>query len=426
MPWRAASYLPLLRGDRLRADEMHDQGPCKHSGGLSLERGVVVEVPDLDFVASTLNMHRGGKIHVASAFPLMTRADLARAYTPGVADVCRAIVRDRTLMFTHTIKSNSVAVVTDGTAVLGLGNIGPYAAEPVMAGKAMLFSEMAGVDAFPICLDTTDPDEIVRTVKLISPVFGGINLEDISAPRCFEIEDRLDAELDIPVFHDDQHGTAVVVLAALINALRLTGRDWPTLRVVILGAGAAGVACSRMLLAAGVRDVIVFDRTGSIRIGREDLTAVKRQLAETTNPRGFAGSLSGALRDADVLIGLSGPGTVRREDIASMSADSIVLAMANPDPEIYPEQLEGTPASVIGTGRSDYPNQVNNVLAFPGIFRGALDAGATMINDEMKIAAARAIASCVTDAELESRRIVPDVLDRRVAGTVARAVCGNS
>jgi malate dehydrogenase (oxaloacetate-decarboxylating) len=281
---------------------------------------------------------------------------------------------------------------------------------------------MAGVDAFPICLDTTDPDEIVRTVKLISPVFGGINLEDISAPRCFEIETRLDAELDIPVFHDDQHGTSVVVLAALMNALRLTGRAWPNLRVVIVGAGAAGVACTEMLIAEGVRDVIVFDRIGSIDLGREDLTDVKRDLAEMTNPRRLTGSLSGALIDADVLIGVSGPGVVRREEIASMAPDAIVLALANPEPEIFPELLTGTSVRVIGTGRSDYPNQVNNVLAFPGIFRGALDAAATAINAEMKIAAARAIADCVSETELQSGRIVPDALDRRVAVAVAGAV----
>jgi malate dehydrogenase (oxaloacetate-decarboxylating) len=381
-----------------------------------------MEAPDVDFVASTMDLHLGGKIHIASAFPLTTRAQLSRAYTPGVAEVCRAIMRDPSIAFTHTIKSNTVAVVTDGTAVLGLGNIGPLAAEPVMAGKAMLFGEMGGVDAFPICLDTTDPDEIVRTVKLIAPVFGGINLEDISAPRCFEIEERLDAELDIPVFHDDQHGTAVVVLAALTNALRLTGRDWAGLRVVVLGAGAAGVACTRILLGAGVRDVVVFDRVGSISAARTNLTSVKRALAETTNPRGFAGDIAGALAGADVLVGVAGPGLVRRDDLGAMAPDAIVLAMANPEPEIFPEEMTGTPVRIMGTGRSDYPNQVNNVLAFPGIFRGALDVGATTINGEMKIAAARAIAGCVSDGELESGRIVPDVLDRRVPAAVAMAV----
>src|SRR5579872_5232153 len=299
-----------------------------------------------------MDLHLGGKIHVVGAFPLTTRADLSRAYTPGVAEVSRAIARDPSLAFTHTIKSNSVAVVSDGTAVLGLGDIGPLAAEPVMSGKAMLFNEMAGVDAFPICLDTKDPEEIVRTVKLIAPVFGGINLEDISAPRCFDIEERLDAELDIPVFHDDQHGTAVVVLAALTNALQLTGREWRSLRVVVLGAGAAGVATSKMLLSAGVDDLVVFDRAGPIHPGRRDLTGVKRRLAETTNPRRLSGDLAGALRGADVCIGVSGPGLLRRADLMQMSRRAIVLAMANPVPEIYPDEVSGTPVTVMGTGRS--------------------------------------------------------------------------
>ncbi|HET7378858.1 MAG TPA: NADP-dependent malic enzyme [Gaiellales bacterium] len=373
--------------------------------------------------ASTpMDVHLGGKIHVTAAFPLNSRADLSRAYTPGVAEVSRAIARDPSLAFTHTIKSNSVAVVTDGTAVLGLGDIGPLAAEPVMAGKAMLFNEMAGVDAFPICLDTKDPDEIVRTVKLIAPVFGGINLEDISAPRCFDIEERLDAELDIPVFHDDQHGTSVVVLAALTNSLRMTDREWGDLRVVVLGAGAAGVATTRMLLSVGAGEVVVFDRAGAIHRARRDLTGAKRRLAETTNPRRLSGGLASALRGADVFIGVSGPGLLRREDLMGMRRDAIVLAMANPVPEIYPDDVEGTPVRIVGTGRSDYPNQVNNVLAFPGIFRGALDAGATTINAEMKLAAARAIAGCVSLEELAAGRIVPDVLDRRVAPAVAAAV----
>ncbi len=381
-----------------------------------------MEAPDLDFVASTMDLHLGGKIRVTPSFPLRTRAQLARAYTPGVAEVCRAIVRDPSLVHTHTIKANSVAVVTDGTAVLGLGNIGPLAAEPVMAGKAMLFAEMAGVDAFPICLDTTDPDEIVRTVRLIAPVFGGINLEDISAPRCFQIEEQLDAALDIPVFHDDQHGTAVVVLAALTNALKLTGRDWKSLRVVILGAGAAGVACMKMLRSAGVSDIVGVDRHGCINTARRDLTPVKQMIAETTNPRAVDGGVRAALENADVFIGLSGPGLVGRDDVARMAPDAIVLAMANPEPEIFPEETTGTPVRVIGTGRSDYPNQVNNVLAFPGIFRGALDAGATCINAEMKLAAAHAIASCVSEQDLAAGTIVPGVLDRRVPMAVAEAV----
>jgi len=381
-----------------------------------------MEARDPDFVASTLNMHLGGKIHVTSAFPLETRTQLSRAYTPGVAEVCRAILKDPALAFTHTIKSNSVAVVTDGTAVLGLGNIGPLAAEPVMAGKAMLFSEMASVDAFPICIDTTESDEIVRTVELIAPVFGAINLEDISAPRCFDIEERLDARLDIPVFHDDQHGTAVVVLAALINALRLTGRDWNGLRVVVVGAGAAGIACMRMLLAAGVHDIVGFDSTGCLHAGREDLASAKRQIAEATNPRGFKGDVAGALVGADVFIGVARSSLLRRSDLMLMAPDAILLALANPDPEIHPEDVAGTPVRVIGTGRSDYPNQVNNALAFPGIFRGALDAAATTINAKMKLAAARAIAACVSEVHLEAGIIVPDVLDRRVPAAVASAV----
>ena len=385
-----------------------------------------MEAPEADFVNAIMDMHLGGKIRIAPSFPLQTRAQLASAYTPGVAEVCRALVRDPSLAHSHTIKSNCVAVVSDGTAVLGLGDIGPVAAEPVMAGKAMLFQQMGGVDAFPICLDTKDTEEIIRTVKAIAPVFGGINLEDISAPRCFEIETRLDAELDIPVFHDDQHGTAVVVLAALTNALRLTGRSWDSLRVVILGAGAAGVACTKILLAAGVRDIIGFDRTGAIHNERDELTPIKRWFAEKTNPRAVRGRIREALLGADVFIGLSGPGLVTREDLLGMAPESIVLAMANPEPEIYPEEIALTPVRVIGTGRSDYPNQVNNVLAFPGIFRGALDAGATTINDEMKRAAAEAIASCVSEEELEQGRIVPDVLDRRVPEAVAAAVAATA
>jgi malate dehydrogenase (oxaloacetate-decarboxylating) len=387
---------------------------------------MLMEEPEPELGSSAMDLHLGGKIHVSAAFPLTTRDHLSKAYTPGVAEVSRAIARDPALAFTHTIKSNSVAVVSDGTAVLGLGDIGPLAAEPVMSGKAMLFNEMAGIDAFPICLDTTDADEIVRTVELIAPVFGGINLEDISSPRCFDIEQRLDAALDIPVFHDDQHGTAVVVLAALTNALRLTGRDWDSLRVVVLGAGAAGVATTKMLLSVGVRDVAVFDRAGCISTARRELTPIKRRLAETTNPRGLRGDLAEALTGADVFIGVSGPGLVRRADVLAMARHSIVLAMANPVPEIFPEEVAGAPVAVMCTGRSDYPNQVNNVLAFPGIFRGALDACATTINAEMKLAAARAIAGCVSSQELDEGRVVPDVLDRRVAPAVAAAVADSA
>ncbi len=367
-------------------------------------------------------LHRGGKLRIESSVPVDSAAVLARAYTPGVASVCRAIARQPELAHTHSIKSNTVAVVTDGTAVLGLGDIGPLAAEPVMSGKAMLFADMAGVQAFPICLDTRDPDEIVQTVKLIAPVFGGINLEDIAAPRCFEIEARLDAELDIPVFHDDQHGTAIVVMAAMINALELTGRRFEDLRVVISGIGAAGVACTRMLQDAGVADVVGFDSAGAVFVGRHGLRGIKHWYAEATNPSGFSGSLRGALRGADVFIGLSRGGLLTRDDLQGMAADAIVFALANPDPEVLPAEAEGTPVRVFATGRSDLPNQVNNVLAFPGVFRGALDAGATTINRPMKLAAARAIAGCVAPEELEAGRIVPPALDRRVPVVVAAAV----
>ncbi len=380
----------------------------------------VIEAAETD---ATMAMHAGGKIRTASTVRLETREQLARAYTPGVADVCRAIQADPSLAFTHTIKANTVAVVSDGTAVLGLGDVGPRAAEPVMAGKAMLFKEMADVDAFPICLDTHDVDEIVRTVKLIAPVFGGINLEDISAPRCFEIEARLDAELDIPVFHDDQHGTAVTVMAGLINALRLTGRSWEDLRVVVSGVGAAGIACTKMLLDAGVRHVVGFDRAGPIYRDRPgEYTPIKRWYAEATNPERFRGTMAEALRGADFFLGLSSPAGLGAADLQAMRKDAIVFALANPVPEIFPEETAGTPVRVIGTGRSDYPNQVNNLLAFPGIFRGALDAGATAINREMKMAAAGAIAGCVREDELERGLVVPDILDRQVPVVVAAAV----
>jgi malate dehydrogenase (oxaloacetate-decarboxylating) len=382
-----------------------------------------LEARDLDPTEDpTFALHRGGKLRIESSIAVDSAAVLARAYTPGVAEVCLAIARDPALAHTHSIKSNTVAVVTDGTAVLGLGDIGPLAAEPVMSGKAMLFADMAGVQAIPICLDTRDPDEIVRTVKLIAPVFGGVNLEDISAPRCFEIEARLDAELDIPVFHDDQHGTAIVVMAALVNALELTQRRFEDLRVVFSGIGAAGVACTRMLLDAGATDIVGFDSAGAVYAGRHGLDGIKRWYAEATNPRGFSGSLREALRGADVFIGVSRGGILGRDDLMAMAPDAIVLALANPDPEVRPEQAAGTPVRVFGTGRSDLPNQVNNLLAFPGVFRGALDAGATTVNQQMKLAAARAIAGCVTPEELAGGRIVPAALDRRVPAVVAAAV----
>ncbi len=376
----------------------------------------VIHVSDRTFL-----MHLGGKIEVTSKVPLKTRADLSMAYTPGVARICEAIHRDPEKAFALTIKKNTVAVVSDGTAVLGLGDIGPAAAMPVMEGKAMLFKAFGGIDACPVCIDTKDPDEIVRTVKAIAPAFGGINLEDISAPRCFEIESRLRAELDIPVFHDDQHGTAVVVLAALVNALKIVGKRMADLKVVVSGIGAAGAACSKILMASGVKNIIGCDRAGIIHRGRRDMNSMKTWYAEHTNPGGETGTIHDAMRGADVFLGLSAPGVINVDDLKSMARDPIVFAMANPTPEILPEQAEAHVA-IMATGRSDYSNQINNVLCFPGIFRGALDARATCINEEMKIAAAHAIAGIITSDELNAEYIVPSVFDKRVAEAVARAV----
>jgi malate dehydrogenase (oxaloacetate-decarboxylating) len=379
--------------------------------------GVEVEhVSDRTFL-----LHLGGKIEMASKSPLKTRDDLSMAYTPGVARVCLAIAEDVNKVWNLTIKQNSVAVVSDGTAVLGLGDIGPEAAMPVMEGKSMLFKEFGGVDAWPICLATTDPDEIVAAVAALSPGFGGINLEDISAPRCFEIERRLQERLDIPVFHDDQHGTAIVVTAALVNALRLVGKTAPEVRVVLTGVGAAGVATTDMLLSLGVTSIIGFDRSGALYAGRADLGSWKAAYAERTNPERFTGTVEQALRGADVFIGLSGPGAITPEGVGTMTSDAIVFAMANPTPEVPPEEIEGMVA-VIATGRSDYPNQINNVLAFPGVFRGALDVRAATINEEMKLAAARAIAAIVKPEELGAEYIVPSVFNREVAPAVAAAV----
>lgn len=369
----------------------------------------------------TFQMHRGGKIEVQSKQPLKTRDDLSMAYTPGVARVSLAIAKEPALSRDFTIKRNSVAVVSDGTAVLGLGDIGPLGALPVMEGKAALFKEFAGIDAWPICLDTTDSEEIIRAVEQIAPVFGGINLEDISAPRCFEIEDRLKQSLDIPIFHDDQHGTAVVVLAALRNALEITGRRMDSIKVVIAGTGAAGIAVAKILSEAGVTDIVGTDRKGIIDPDRSDLTSVKARFAEEYNPRGITGSISDAMKGADVFIGVSGPDLVTREDVESMSKGPIVFALANPDPEVRPELVSDI-VGVLATGRSDYPNQINNVLAFPGIFRGALDAGATEINETMKIAAADAIAACVHAGERSPGYVVPSVFNRQVVPVVGRAV----
>jgi malate dehydrogenase (oxaloacetate-decarboxylating) len=382
-------------------------------------RGVEgVEV--LEVADRTFEMHEGGKIEVLARMPVADRDDLSMAYTPGVARVCTAIERRPELAHELTIKKNTVAIVTDGTAVLGLGDIGPAGALPVMEGKALLFKSFAGVDAFPVCLDVTTPDEIIETVVRIAPVFGGINLEDIAAPACFEIEDRLKELLDIPVFHDDQHGTAVVTLAALENALRIVDKPMSSLRVVIAGVGAAGVAISKILLEAGVAEIVGVDRKGAIWEGRDDLNVAKLWFAEHTNKERHEGTLSEVLPGADVFIGVSGPGLITASDLRQMASDPIVFAMANPDPEIRPEDADGL-AAVIATGRSDYPNQINNVLAFPGIFRGALDVAATSITEGMKLAAARAIAEVVGD-DVRPDYVVPSVFDVRVGPLVAEYV----
>jgi len=367
-------------------------------------------------------LHLGGKIRIENKVPVDTRDALSMAYTPGVGRVCEAIDDDKEKAHTLTIKHNSVAVVSDGSAVLGLGNIGPEAAMPVMEGKAMLFKEFANVNAYPICLDTQETEEIISAVKWMAPGFGGINLEDISAPRCFEIEQCLKEELDIPVFHDDQHGTAVVTLAAIINALKVVGKKMSDLRVVIVGAGAAGVAITKILLEAGVDEILCTDSTGIINKDRlPDLNNSKKWLAVNTNSKNEGGSLSDACTDADLLIGVSGPDTVPREAVEKMAKDPIVFAMANPVPEIRPEEIESI-ARIIATGRSDYPNQINNVLAFPGLFRGALDARATDINEAMKLAAAQAIANCIDENDVSEEYIVPSVFNKQVVRQVARAV----
>jgi malate dehydrogenase (oxaloacetate-decarboxylating) len=377
----------------------------------------IVNISDRTFL-----MHLGGKIEVTSKMQLKTRADLSMAYTPGVARVCEAIHKDPEKVFNLTIKKNTVAVVSDGTAVLGLGDIGPAAAMPVMEGKCQLFKEFGGVDAFPICLNTKDPHEIVQTIKNISVAFGGINLEDISAPRCFEIEERLKEELDIPVFHDDQHGTAVVVLAALINALKIVGKKMEDIKVVVNGVGAAGVACSKIVMAAGVTHIVGCDQTGAIYSGRtENMNWVKDWYARHSNMEKETGSVHEVIKGADVFFGLSAPGVITQADLKNMAKDPIIFAMANPTPEIMPEEAQGF-AAVMATGRSDYPNQINNVLCFPGIFRGALNCRASRINEAMKLAAANAIAGIIGPDELHPDYIIPSVFDRRVGEAVAREV----
>jgi malate dehydrogenase (oxaloacetate-decarboxylating) len=377
----------------------------------------IVNVSDRTFLK-----HLGGKIEIANKIPVKTRNDLSMAYTPGVARVCMAIAKDVKKSYTLTIRRNTVAVVSDGTAVLGLGDIGPEAAMPVMEGKAMLFKEFAGIDAWPICLATKDTEEIVRIVKALAPTFGGINLEDISSPRCFEIEERLKAEMDIPVFHDDQHGTAVVVLAALLNSLKIVKKRIEDMKIVVAGVGASGVACSRILMNAGARNIIGVDRIGAIFNGRKQhMNFMKEWYAAHTNPHNERGKISDVIAGADMFLGLAGPGLITVGDVQKMAKDPIVFAMANPDPEIQPEEA-GPHVRIMATGRSDYPNQINNVLCFPGIFRGALDSRAVAINEEMKLAAAYAIASCVSKEELSEDYIIPSVFNRKVAPAVAREV----
>jgi len=384
----------------------------------------IKKTPGVEFVNfsdRTFLVHLGGKISIRNRIPVKTRDDLSMAYTPGVARICMEINQDPEDAYKLTTKGNTVAVVTDGTAVLGLGNIGPKAAMPVMEGKAMLFKEFADIDAWPICLDTTDTEEIIRIVKAIAPGFGGINLEDIAAPRCFEIEQRLREELEIPVFHDDQHGTAVVTTAALINALKVVGKNVEKIKVIVSGAGAAGIACTKMIMHLGVKNLIVCDSKGAIHSKRTNLNPSKNWIAENSNPEKESGALKEVIAGADVFLGVSAPNIIGQKDVKNMAKDPIVFAMSNPDPEISPE--EASPfAAVMATGRSDYPNQINNVLCFPGIFRGALDCRSNTINEEMKLAAAHAIAGVVDDAHLNADYIIPSVFDTTVAKKISESV----
>jgi len=398
----------------LCVDSDHSAAVVRAIGALS---GVRVDsVSDRTFL-----VHKGGKIEVNGKLPLKTRDDLSMAYTPGVGRVSMAIYEDPSKAWALTVKGNAVAVVSDGTAVLGLGDIGPAAAMPVMEGKALLFKELAGVDAFPLCLATKDVEQIIDCVKAIAPTFGGINLEDISAPRCFEIERRLQAELPIPVFHDDQHGTAIVVLAALLNALRVIGKRPDEIKAVVVGAGAAGIACTEILLAHGIADIVVCDREGALYRGASFMNPQMAALADRTNPRGSKGAPDDVLPGADLLLGVSAPGSVSYEGVRSMASDAIVFALANPVPEIRPEEIPINVA-IMATGRTDYPNQINNVLAFPGVFKGALKVRASAINETMKLAAAQAIADVIPADELHPEYVVPSVFNHRVAESVADAV----
>ncbi|HLB12998.1 MAG TPA: NAD-dependent malic enzyme [Dehalococcoidia bacterium] len=409
-------------GGRMVRDLTISARDVEHSHGILEKVRRITKVKVIQVADRAFQLHLGGKIEVCTKVSIRNRETLAMVYTPGVARVSLGIKDDHATAWNLTIKKNAVAVVTDGTAVLGLGDVGPLAALPVMEGKAMLFKELAGVDAWPICLDTKDPEEIIRAVKWIAPGFGGINLEDISSPRCFEIEERLRQELDIPVFHDDQHGTAVVILAALVNAVKIVGKRLEDLRVVISGVGSAGIASARLLMEVGVKDIVCCDRTGVVcRERAENMNPPKRWIAENTNPRGVRGTLGDAMEGADFFLGVSGPGVLSVDDLKVMARDPIVFAMANPVPEIMPE--EAAPyVRIMATGRSDYANQVNNALCFPGFFRGLLDTRVREINSEMKIAAAQAIASAVTEHQLHEDYIIPSIFNRTVVHLVARAV----
>jgi malate dehydrogenase (oxaloacetate-decarboxylating) len=396
-------------------DELHEKAILESVKSIDAVR--IIHVSDRTFL-----LHQGGKIEIHNRVPVKNRNDLSRVYTPGVARVCSAIQSDPEKIYRFTIKRNSVAIVTDGSAVLGLGDIGPGAALPVMEGKSMLFKEFANIDAFPVCLSTNDTEEIIRTVKNISTVFGGINLEDISAPRCFDIEERLKQELSIPVFHDDQHGTAVVTLAALFNAMKIVGKELEKVKMVVSGAGAAGTACCKIFREVGIKDIIVCDTRGVIHRDRtEHMNAAKKWIAENTNPRMVKGVLSDAMAGADVFVGVSVSDIVSPRDLRLMASDPVVFALANPEPEISPEDAYPH-VRIIATGRSDYPNQINNMLCFPGLFRGLLDSRATTVNEEIKLAAARAIASMVDEKSLSADYVVPSIFDRKVVSTVAAAV----
>jgi malate dehydrogenase (oxaloacetate-decarboxylating) len=408
--------------DRIVRDMVVDASDVEHAEQIVAAAREVEGVRVLSYFDRTFRMHQGGKLEMYNRIPLETREDLSIAYMPGVARVCKAIAEDPSRAFDLTLKRNMVAVITNGTAVLGLGDIGAAAGMPVMEGKSVLFKEFGQVDSYPICIDSKDPQELIDICTAISPAFGGINLEDIAAPVCFEVEDRLKETLDIPVFHDDQHGTAIVVLAALINALKITGGKMEDLKVVVSGVGASGVACSKILMNAGVRNIIGCDTRGAIYKGRtENMNFMKEWYAEHTNPEGIRGTLTEAVKGANLFLGLSGPGTFSVEQLKTMAKNPIVFAMANPVPEIMPE-VAGPHVAVMATGRSDYPNQINNVLAFPGVFRGALDCRARQISEGMKVAAAEAIASVIPDDELHPDYIIPSVFNREVAPRVAAAV----